>query len=454
MVAARDRPAAARRESSRRPRRRAPGRARRAGRARTGARRPARGDTRAPLRTPRRARRRSAPANARAPRAAPIGSVWGSARRRRRGSERGGTGTPRSHRTAPARGPIRSRRRSDIRCRPTSPGSRSLDSSVTLPQWKTRPSTEPRSITRCSSGGEPIQPRLKQSGDRRRHGQVRQVAGRPPTRRRLGSEQAVVDQHRDHLLDEQRVALGRLHHPCRHRRRVYPTGRAARRSAGRTPPRRAVRGGAWWRRPAVPSPAGRPAAPGAPCRPGGSARLASTRRCARSDRAVPARPSGCPRTRRRAVARRRGPRRACGSPSASPRVKPSPPPVRGTRRAAPRRSRHRRCSAGAPRSSSGSRRDRPRRGSPTTAGEHLDDRPVRDAVAVGQALAANDDGRLGRGRRGTPRSGATSRRRDPEDRREDARAIPRGAIEGLTERVELAFTSDHRGVERAGRRRG
>ena len=61
-------------------------------------------------------------------------------------------------------------------------------------------------------GVEPIEARRQQQVDRRRHGHVREVFRRTP-RPSLEAEQSVVDQHREHLLDEQRVPLSCLEDP-------------------------------------------------------------------------------------------------------------------------------------------------------------------------------------------------------------------------------------------------
>ena len=65
---------------------------------------------------------------------------------------------------------------------------------------------------RALVGVEPVQARGQEQVDRRRHGDVRQILDRSP-RTALESEEAVVDQHREHLLDEERVALGGLEDP-------------------------------------------------------------------------------------------------------------------------------------------------------------------------------------------------------------------------------------------------
>ena len=61
-------------------------------------------------------------------------------------------------------------------------------------------------------GTELVEPRREQRLDRGRHGRVRELPRcRPlpiPT-----NEQPVVDQHREHLFDEERIALSRLRDP-------------------------------------------------------------------------------------------------------------------------------------------------------------------------------------------------------------------------------------------------
>ena len=60
--------------------------------------------------------------------------------------------------------------------------------------------------------GELFEPRGQQRLDRRRHPQVDQWSGRHPSVA-FASQRTVIDQHREHLLDEQRCALGRGEDP-------------------------------------------------------------------------------------------------------------------------------------------------------------------------------------------------------------------------------------------------
>ena len=58
---------------------------------------------------------------------------------------------------------------------------------------------------------QPVQARGEERLDRRRNGDRLQIAGWDPVPVRA-LEQAVVDEHREHLLDEERVAFGCIHH--------------------------------------------------------------------------------------------------------------------------------------------------------------------------------------------------------------------------------------------------
>ena len=121
-----------------------------------------------------------------------------------------------------------------------------------------------------------------------------------------------------------------------------------------------------------PSPAGGRAAPAAPCTGAGSARRATSRRRARPGRGTRPPPSAGRPRRRRAAARAPPPRRG-GAPR-----RRSPPSTR-----LPVLAEQRRASGRATRGSS-SRSVRPQ------LLDRLDDRPVRDALAVGEAPAADD----------------------------------------------------------------
>ena len=270
---------------------------------------------------------------------------------------------PRSRRTTPAPG-----RSGRVDAAPSGAGRRlrgrgRLDSSVTLPQWKTRPSTEPRSITRCSSGVS--RSSLAWRSPAIVGGTVRcdrsPVTTHPSASGR--TRQAVVDQHRDHLLHEQGVALGRLRHPCRHGRGCIrpteePDDQLVRFVLGeRFELER--RGGCL----PSPSPAGRPGGPGGPGRAAriGASLVHSATCSIRSSKPGSAQWMSSNTTTSGRSARE-GLEELADRPDASPRVTRWPPRVRGTRRADPRRSRRRRSPREARRSSSGSHRGHPRRG--------------------------------------------------------------------------------------------
>ena len=71
---------------------------------------------------------------------------------------------------------------------------------------------------RALLGIEAVQARGEQQLDGRRHREVGQILGRAP-HLPVESQQAVVDQHADHLLDEQRVTVGRREDALASRRR-------------------------------------------------------------------------------------------------------------------------------------------------------------------------------------------------------------------------------------------
>ena len=116
-------------------------------------------------------------------------------------------------------------------------------------------------------------------------------------------------------------------------------------------------------------------APAGPCRTAGSMRPRTAARRARSGRGTSPRPTGCRRRRPPAAALPRRAPASCGRPMRSP-PRTSPPPSRPA--------------------ASGSPPPQPRRRRHVELLQHLDDRPVRDPLAVGQATAADDrrvDGR-------------------------------------------------------------
>ena len=208
-------------------------------------------------------------------------------------------------------GRISSLRTSVSRCAPTSARSGSASRAATAPRWKSRPS-----IDAALEHGPLVGSRAGRCGRRAAPGSS---AG--PRARRSRSPPACASD----LLDEERVALGRLDD----RARASPAARSSRSSLDerlavrRRPAARARRGSRSARR--------RPGrayveevGPGA-CRGRGSATPARRSRRTRSGRAASARPSGCRRRRRRAaLARERleqPPERPRRSPPARRRVR-------------------------------------------------------------------------------------------------------------------------------------
>ena len=82
--------------------------------------------------------------------------------------------------------------------------------------------------------------------------------------------------------------------------------------------------------------------------------------------------------------------------------------------------------------------------------EGLGERPVRDALAVGKAAAAHHRRLASDTRQELRDQPRLADARGPENREQEARAFPDGSLVGLLERGELAFASDHRGIEAAG----
>ena len=119
---------------------------------------------------------------------------------------------------------------------------------------------------RALDRGQAVESRRDQRLDRGRHLHLRQIAGGDPSVV-LSHEIAVVDQHRDHLFDEQRIALGGLGHARRHARRRPPSHRSDRRPARPSRLRSAAPAGSRSRsRRRRPSRAGRHEARAAPAR--------------------------------------------------------------------------------------------------------------------------------------------------------------------------------------------
>ena len=239
---------------------------------------------------------------------------------------------------------------------------------ATALRWKPRPSTAARSTTARSDGGRRVDARGEQRLDRR---------GRPAALRRLVA-------HRDDLLEEERVALGRREHALGVGRPAMPVPAAssASSSGGVVVGQRAERDDGPCCGPAAPvRPALEQLGPGEADQQQRDA-AGDGRRRARAGRAASARPSGCRRrtttSGRSRGARSRAARRTaqCASSTAT-----GPGATPTTRAIALRRSR---------RASSSSPASRGDRRLVDAAGEPADDlgqRPVRDALAVRQAAA-------------------------------------------------------------------
>ena len=168
---------------------------------------PARGGSRRSRRTPRTGRPPRARATRRSAGAGPPGSASASSRTRRRGPGCGRTGTRPLPRTATAPAGSAPCAAASAGSPPTPARASSGESSVTAPQKKTWPTTDgaldhrpflvPRRSSRAVISAWIVPGR----------GHAREVAVGDP-RAVVAPEHAVVDQHAQHLLDEQRVALG------------------------------------------------------------------------------------------------------------------------------------------------------------------------------------------------------------------------------------------------------
>ena len=79
--------------------------------------------------------------------------------------------------------------------------------------------------------------------------------------------------------------------------------------------------------------------------------------------------------------------------------------------------------------------------------DDLGDRPIRDALAVGEATAADDQGSVADGSEELGHEAALTHAGRTEDREQLARPIRHRALECVPERLELAFASDHRRIE-------
>ena len=264
--------------------RKAPAPPRPQGRARLGSDTPARGGSRRP-RPARRDRRHVRRSSRRSARAGPPESLSGAPRRPHRGSAGGGSGRRPRPGTA-----ARSGRSSSLR---TSAVSGAIELGSVRRERLHRTAVKDAPLDGAApehiplDGIELIEPRGQQRLDRRGHGDV--------AIRRVAHE-------RDHLLDEERIALpprpgsscASPHPPaCREQGRDERVGVTGRRAARAAPSSRSA-----CHRPS--SAAGR-AARAAPCRAGESARCGSGRRRDRRDRGTPLRPSGCRPARRRAA---------------------------------------------------------------------------------------------------------------------------------------------------------
>ena len=208
---------------------------------------------------------------------------------------------------------------------------------------KCLPATAAHSSTHAFLGRQPVETRGDERLDRRRN-RIRRAALR---------------QHRGHLLEVERIPLGRLRDPSTRGRVERPllsdlVEECVRLLLGQRleQSRR--------RRVASASPDARRADPVVRGRAGGPVRRASSRRGTRAGRAASARPSGCPRRARRAAARARPPRAGDAPPRTSRRrscdaIGPTTPRTRAAtsspssacrerRRGRPRRCRARRRS--------------------------------------------------------------------------------------------------------------
>ena len=223
--------------------------------------------------------------------------------------------------------------------------------------------------------------------------------------------------------------------------------RAARRRAPRCRRGRAARARSRSRgRGRRPSRDARRAARAARGRGSGAARRAPARRGARSARAAAPRPSGCPRRRARAAARRRA--RSAHSRAAhaiscwlrSPSTASSTPAARPSRSATA-------SSSQQARSFSTRLLDGIVVGDPGRGLHHLGERPVRDALAVGEA-AAGEHGRALEARDELAREPALADARLAVDREQVRAAVAHGALERVLEQLELVLAADERRRQR------
>ncbi len=168
-----------------------------------------------------------------------------------------------------------------------------------------------------------VMPEADRDARRAAHGSSaarrRSRSPRPGARPALEADQALVDQHRQQLLDEQRVPLRGVDDPGAdplRRARSCPSRCSA--TAPSRPPSSARARCASAPGPSTTRAAARRAR-GARCRRRGAEHRPRARRPARSARGTWPRPSGCPRTGRAAGAPDRSPRGACERPRSAPR---------------------------------------------------------------------------------------------------------------------------------------
>ena len=237
------------------------------------------------------------------------GRASGRGGRRRPGRGCAGTGTCRSV----------ARDRGGRAARATSPAS-AVDSRRLLGQERpdrarAKPARSPTPV-RPTARSSSVRSRGGRRAGRRswREGEPREVGRRDP-RDRPPAEHSVVDEHRDHLLDVERVALGGLDDPARASAESVAR-RARRRPGGHTASSPSGPSRSW----AAPSISGQPGcaqrAPGGRCRRRGAGTPRPVAMCSsRSSSLAP--PSGFLEHRQRAGSRARRARAAAGPPQKS-----------------------------------------------------------------------------------------------------------------------------------------
>ena len=357
-------------------------------------------------------RRRAARASRRTARAARRASPSAARRRRRRGSAGGGSGTRRRRRACACVGAdqLLAHERDQLRSTLRLVGRERL---TTAPRWNTWPSTAPRSSTARSA--------------RRRAGRAGRRAAPGSSAARVTS---AVGRRRapSRAISSTNSGLPSAASRIRARSAGVELGRRARRSALA---RLGARSGSSSTVVAFSLP---PPQPGRRSSSSGramqSSRIGASRErsatCSTRSRKRRLGPVHVVEDARRAAARRRRPRAACGPPRRSPR--------RGRRlRLAEQRARAAGTSGRAPAA-------RPQ------LLDDLDDRPVGDALAVGEAAAADDRARRRPARnsaasRDLPTPAAPSTVNSWHERSRD------GLVEGVAQPPQLALAADHRRVE-------